>query len=448
LKAYDKISEDYHDQVDELLENQTDHNLFNSLNQKELDEIWEEVSTEIEIGEVWNSISTDLDIVMPVISRPRIIVKSTAIALIFFIGLFTVKIALLNSGVERKDIVIENKQNIESPELMMKNKPGYSNTGEQVKGGLPVLRSSLDNSEDGSKAIPLNSNKNGLTQEAPIPLSNEVVSGVFDVSGMTDSNLFVSFYEIPGEKISFSPALCPIDPVKKVALSRMDLHSLKIHEDDPTLGYSSPVKDRRKISAGLTILFRNSWLLNHETMDGLKSETLNSTEIVFFPDAALCLNYALHKSWLLQAEGFLYSNTGQEYFEYIYGQYARKKITLNYSTIALSIKYKFTRRGHFLHRSSINLFAGGYLSVLHYADQKVNTDLEKIGSQYEKFDYGVRLGSEIELPLSDYFSLAPGLFLSLGIPNIYKGDGNIPGYLKRTQNGSAGFHLAFYYHFD
>ena len=105
-----------------------------------------------------------------------------------------------------------------------------------------------------------------------------------------------------------------------------------------------------------------------------------------------------------------------------YGHYSRKKITLRYSTIALSVKYKFTGRGDFMERSSINVLAGGYLSVLNYANQKINTDLENIRSQYEKFDFGIRLGGEFELQIFDQLSLAPGLFLSLGIPNIYKGD--------------------------
>ncbi len=129
--------------------------------------------------------------------------------------------------------------------------------------------------------------------------------------------------------------------------------------------------------------------------------------------------------------------------------------------LTLSVKHKFIGSGNFLPRSSINVLAGGYISFLHYAHQKrnkvyvipenndiLNTDLENIGSQYGKFDFGVRLGGEFELQILDRLSLAPGLFLSIGIPNIYKGTVSIPGHLRRTHNGSAEFHLAFYYHFD
>jgi hypothetical protein len=419
------------------------------LNQEELDEIWEKISNEMDIDEVWNGISSDLDIVMPVNSGSGRFVKYVAAVLIIIIGLITVRIAFLDSGINRKDILTENKQNQQSTKLTMKSKPGDSHTGEQMKGNIPpALKRSLDKNSDINKTTLPERDRTDLIREATIPVRNEFVSEVFAASEMVDSDLVVSQNKISVEKSNNLPVLIPVDPKKIDFFSKMDSDGLKINENSPTAGFSLPITNKGRISVGLKILFKNSWLLNHETLDGLKSESLNSTEIVFFPDAGLSLNYLLSRSWLLQAEGFLYSNTGQEYFEYIYGHYSRKKITLRYSTISLSVKYKFTGRERFLHRSSINLVVGGYMSVLQYADQRVNTDLENIGSQYEKFDFGIRLGSEIELPLSDHLSLAPGLFLSFGLPNIYKGNSNIPGYSKRTHNGSEGFQLAFYYHFD
>jgi hypothetical protein len=449
LKEKDKISDNYRKQVDEILDNQTNLNLFNPLNQEELVEIWEEISTEMDIGEVWNNISSDLDIVMPVDSDSGIIVKSIAVVLIILIGMIPVKKAILDSGINQQDILIETKQNERSAELISKNKSGDYNTGEQVKGDIsPALRSSLDKSEDGSKPAPAERNKTDLIQGTPIPVSNEIVSKVLAASEIADSNMVISLDKIPTEKSNIPRVLFPGDLEKIKVLSKTDFDSLKLNVNSSTAGFSMPSTDRGRISGGLITLFKNTWLLNYETLDGLKSESLNTTEIVFFPDVGLSLSYSLNKTWLLQVDGFLSSNTGQEYLDYIYGHYSRKKITLNYSTIALSVKHKFTGSVNFMPRSSINVLAGGYISFLHYAYQKINTDVENIGSQYGKFDFGVRLGGEFELQIFDQLSLAPGLFLSIGIPNIYKGDGYIPGYLRRTHNGSAEFHLTFYYHFD
>jgi hypothetical protein len=449
LKGKDKISDNYRKKVDEFLDNQAGFELFNPLNQEELDELWEEISTAMDIDEVWNNISSDLDIIMPVDSGSGIIVKFIAVVLVILIGIIPVKRPILDSGVGQPDILNETKQNEQSAELIITNKLGDSNPEEQVKGDIsPAFRSSLDKSEDRNKSTPAEMNGIGLTQGTFIPEGIEIISKVLAAPGMSDSNLVISLDKTSIEKSSIPPALYLGYPENIKLPDKIDLNSLKINDSLSTAGFSLPLIDRGRLSGGIITLYKNTWLINHETLDGLRSESLNSTEIVFFPDVGLSLSYSLNKTWLLQADGFLYSNTGQEYHEYIYGHYSRKKITLRYSTIALSVKYKFIGKSLLTSHTSINLLAGGYFSILNYANQRINTDLQNIGSQYKKFDLGVRLGSEIELRLSDHLSLAPGLFLSFGIPNIYKDVSNIPGYLRRTHNGSAGFQFTFYYHFD
>jgi len=449
LKGKDKIADYYRKQVEELLENQSDLDLFNQLNQEELDDIWEEISAEIDIGEVWNNISSDLDTVMPVNSGSGIIVKTIAVVLIFLLGMIPVQKVLLDSHNDQPYKFIEKKQNEQSAELITINKGGDSNTGEQVKGGIsPSLSSSSDKIKVGKKPIPVVRDRTELTQVTQIPVRNEVVSGILAAPERADSNLVIFPDKIPIEKAIIPKALLPDDLVKIKLLPEADFDSMKIKANLSTGGFPLPLIDRGRISGGLLTLFKNTWLLNNETLDGFKSETLNTTEIMFFLDAGLSLNYSLNKTWQIQADGFFFSNTGQEYLGYYNGHYGRKKTTLRYSTIALSVKNKFSDISHFIPGSSINVLAGGYLSVLQYANQEKNSVLENIRSQYGKYDFGVRLGGEFELQIFNQLSIAPGLFLSIGIPNIYKGTDNIPGYFRKTHNGSAEFHLAFYLHSD
>jgi hypothetical protein len=449
LDRKDKISDNYRKQVDELLDSQSDPNLFDQLNQEELDTVWEEISTEMDIGEVWNEISSDLDIIMPVDSGPGIIFKSFAAVLIILIGMIPVKKVIMSPGISHSDILIETRQNKQSADLIIENNYMNSVIEEQVKGDISsALKSSLDKSKDNNKRNPAERNRTGLTHGASTPVSNWVGYKVLKPSGMVDSNLVISPDKIPVEKSGIHPVIFPCDLERIKLSSKTGPDSLKIKGNSLNHGFSIQSINKGRISLGLITSFRNTWLINQETLNGFKSESLNTTEIVFFPDAGLSLSYSLNKNWLLQADGFFSSNTGQQYRDYIYGHYSRKKITLNYSTIDLSIKHKFIGSGNLMPRSSINVLAGGYISFLHYAYQKINADLENIGSQYEKYDLGVRLGCEIELHLYDNISFAPGLFLSMGIPNIYKGDSYNPGYLRRTHNGSAEFHLTFYYHFD
>jgi len=62
----DKISDIYRAQVDELLDNQSDLDLYEPLDPDEMNEIWVEISSGIDITETWSKISSDLDILMPV----------------------------------------------------------------------------------------------------------------------------------------------------------------------------------------------------------------------------------------------------------------------------------------------------------------------------------------------------------------------------------------------
>ncbi len=447
MKVKDKISDNYRKQVDDILTSQSNPEPFDPLAQEEQDEIWEGISTELDLGEVWNGISSNLDTVMPVDSGSGFIVKSITIVLIILLGMIPVKKILLDSGITQPGISNETRPNQQSTDLIIKNKSGDSRTGEQAKEDISAAsRSSLDKIEDGSKPIPTERNRKDLGQETQIPASIKVVSKVLVTSEMADTNLVVSRAKIPIEKSNVPPVLFPGDLEKIELLFEPDYSRLKINNITPAPGVQLPLIERGKISLGLITMFKNSWLLNNETLDGLKSESLTTTEIVFFPDVGLSFSYSLNNYWQLQADGLFISNTGQKYLGYYNGHYSRKEITLRYSTFALSVKYKYIGKEPFMHRSAVNLLAGGYLSVLHSVNQKINTEIENISSQYRKFDLGVRIGGEFELQILDQLSVAPGLFLSIGIPNIYKGNGNIPGYFRRTHNGSAELHLAFYIH--
>jgi hypothetical protein len=451
LKAKDTISDKYRKQVDELLDNQSDNNFFRPLDQKELDEIWEEISTDLDIGEVWNEISSNLDIVMPVYTNHGVFVKSFAALLIILIGMVPVKKFFLDSPINQLDISVESRTEEQSAEVIINKKSGDTKTGKQAIMTIditPELKRSLNKAEYINNPNPVKRNRIGLTEESEEPANDKVVFQVLSDSEKTVSNTDTPANNFSMGKPHILTAVLPEDELKRIKVyNKTDFDKLKTSNISSAPGNSFPSIERGKISAGLVTLFKNTWLLNHETFDGLKSESLNSSEIVFYPDVGLTLNYSLNKNWLIQADGFLFSNTGQEYLEYLYGHYARKKITLRYSTIALSVKHKFTSSENLVPRSSINVLAGGYFSILNYASQKINTDLENIQSQYKKFDFGVRLAGEFELQIFNQLSLAPGISLSLGLPNIYKGSNSIPANLIRTHNGSADFQFTLYYHF-
>ena len=210
MKEKDKISDIYRKQVDELLENQSGRTIPEPLNQGELDEIWNEISTDMDLGEVWNDISSDLDIVMPVDSGSGIILKTVAAVLIILIGMVPVKKAIPDSNISQPDILIENKQNEQPAELIIKNKSVDSNIGDQVKGDISlVLKRSLTEKGDGNKPALAESDKINLTREKPKAVSNEFVSQVSAASGMAETDLVISPDKISFEKSRYSTRIIP-----------------------------------------------------------------------------------------------------------------------------------------------------------------------------------------------------------------------------------------------
>lgn len=448
MKDKDKISDIIRIRIDEIIDNQSDNKPVSPAERDDIDESWEKISFELDIDEVWTRISHHLNEIMPSDPGSGIIPKLVATILIILTGISPVTKDPPDSGNVYSNTSARDQQYKKADDLSSGNLSADRIAEEKPEKEIP----------DGSRTIPDFKDSSRISTEAemrtnsqppgvPVSISNNVVLTVLNVSGEIQSERKISVTDRP-EEVTVDPEISAAENSREIKLPYITGFEDRVKTGImPASSLPLSPSGKRRFSGGYSIMCKNTWLLNHETFDGLKSESLNTTEIVIFPDVGLSLLYSVNKKLLLQSDGFFYSNTGQKYSEYISGHYSRKKIVLKYSTIALSAKYRFILNGGLIPRSSINLIAGGYLSALHHADQKINSDLEHVGSQYIRYDLGVRLGSEIEMTLNDDLSLAPGIFLSYGIPNIYKGDGYIPGYLRRTHNAGVEFHLTFYYHF-
>lgn len=446
MAVREHLSEKYRKRIDEFLTDQSDLKLSEPLSQIERDEIWEDISDEMDIGETWDRISSDLGQVMPSNLDFSIIFKFIAALLIMFVALIPVKKEIQIAGTGQKEFLIPQEQIENTKETITENIHKGPDTEERLNGEPPSPSGYIsDSGKDVQDPIRTEYNGTGLINQTPYIVADGLTAGIADTSELDEANIHSPFPDNQFEKSRISPDLLINRQEIADIPAEINYFDAGIKSNRSGTGPAIPYNTKGRISVGLVTIVRNTWLLNHETFNGLKMESLNTTLIVFSPDVGLSFNYSLNNNWKLQADGFIYSNTGQEYLQYINGHYIKKHITLSYSKIALSVKYKLTGKEDVRGRASINLVAGSYLSVLQNARQKINNDLEDIESQYGKFDYGLRIGSELDLRLFEHFSLVPGLFLSIGLPNIYQGDGYIPGYFRRTHNACAGFQLVFYY---
>jgi len=426
LEPKDNISEYYRRKVEEITENLPGLFPYGSLIQEEEDIIWKEISTEMDLGEVWVEIINELDQPRSVNVHIGFIIRSVAAILIIILAIIPVEKSIRNPEIVKPDIV-QNVQPENRPEDIIKDTAADPDTVTQSI--ITVFSDKREGRVTGEVGKgPLLTVINGTN---PDSLSFDTWEGRRSEPVASPLADVLSRSVYPGG----SP-LEPTSIVSKINNDRLNLEDYWFEEGSP-----SRLRAGGKFSVGLSALFKNTWLLNYETFNGLKSTSLTTTVMVFSPDIGVSVNYALNENWTLQNEGFFYSSAGQEYWKFENGGHPNIDYTLKYSTIALSLKYKFRGRNDAMVRTSLNLTAGSYLSVLHKADMRKNNVVENVSTDFTTLDYGIRLVSEFEIYFSNHFSSAPGVFLSYGIPNIYRGD------FMKTNNCSAGLQIVCFYTF-
>ena len=425
MEKDNKIPGENSRKADSIFNNRSGSDQYSFLSQEEIDQMWKEISSDLEIEELWGRISDDLDVVMPVRYGYSIILKSIAALIIILIGL----VPVLRKAVNEID----------------ESHPGIA---DMIYQSEQVTEMNLIDSEDGIRTQ--YAENKAIIQKWEEKTDNDYRyhPGVIIPQIQFHPDLVITTEEkIPEDKIG-ELSLPYFDQELTGVIIEKDRDSLK-RTKSPSSGRNlTLLNESGRISAGLSMSFKNTWLLNNETFEGLRPASLNRTRIVFFPDIGINLNYSFNTNWQLQADAFFYSVTGQKYNKYESGHYISKEITLRYSTLAISARRRFPGGAWFPSGTTFGAQAGIYLSVLQQADLRKDLEIKDIGSQFQGFDIGLRLGGEIELPLTKNLSVAPGISLSLGFPNIYNDNDKIPGYLKRTRNGSEGFCFSFYYHFN
>lgn len=199
----------------------------------------------------------------------------------------------------------------------------------------------------------------------------------------------------------------------------------------------------RKFYLGTTGQLANTWLVNEKTISGFKSASLVSTNATFGSNFGFFAGTNLLNRVDLQADFNILAQNNQDYNEYMDGHYVTNKLKLDYSQLALSLRYNLMSDRFLEGEHGINF--GGYLSYLHNAYQKIDGDKLYLSDNYSNIDYGLLLGYEYIFPLSGRLGLGTGFRAYYGLSNIYSGDENIPSYMNVTNNASVNITLSFKY---
>ncbi|MCU4155037.1 hypothetical protein J1N10_03565 [Carboxylicivirga sp. A043] len=202
-------------------------------------------------------------------------------------------------------------------------------------------------------------------------------------------------------------------------------------------------KDSRWTTGVVTAL-KNTYLLNAETIDGFSPSGMNSSDVTFQPDIGLNVQYAINQKFIASVNVFLSSTSKQNSHVYNYGEYVHKETQLDYLAGELAIKHnaKHSLFGDKIIRRNVG---GVYVAHLQSASETISQTTEDASMQYASLDYGVILGQEFELRNRGPVKISTGLTVKYGLPNVFKGDANVPGKFNKTQNASIEFRIGIAY---
>ncbi|MFW5890121.1 MAG: PorT family protein [Marinilabiliaceae bacterium] len=187
----------------------------------------------------------------------------------------------------------------------------------------------------------------------------------------------------------------------------------------------------------------NTWLVNNKTMEGMDPKEFTATQATFTGNYGFGLATNLSERWDLIGQFSLTRQQGQNYQEYIQGQYVSNNISLEYFDVALRARYyPFRENTH--HSFSAGLYNG----FLKSASQKTGQQTHNIASEYTDNDLGIIAGYEYQASLSDHFTLGTGIFLRSGLRNVFSGNDQISSNLNQSYNTSFNISLSVGYTFS
>ncbi|QEC51457.1 hypothetical protein [Anseongella ginsenosidimutans] len=436
---------------------------FSRLDEDVPEEVWTEIADELDLDEVWNNLSEELDRT-PRLSPWRWLPRAAAV------------LALLVSALaaywylfppQRKGETPLATQSLPSAALPPENGPGgNASSGDApagnespANGGLsaakapqngspadnelasggaqgdayrekaaPGNRISADHGEDelperGSLAVsPVEQNGLRLSPEqerwTAVPLLPSLPGGIPGAAGADSTRITAT--EIDGLKVP-GELMAGIRPPDQPAAGS---------------GKQSPFIQLQRL--GVVSAYNNTWMLNHETFNGLQASTLNATTITYSTSTGLNAGFLLKGKHKVNAELYLSSSTGQDYRQYIEARYQSRSIELDYYKLQLYYQLPvFSGKG--------DVLLGAYTSYLKRGREKVAGEARGVGRFYRDIDYGIMTGYQFNLPVNNRLLLQPGIRLNYGLPNIFKGNQLIPGNFLRTHNAAAGLYLGVSY---
>lgn len=194
---------------------------------------------------------------------------------------------------------------------------------------------------------------------------------------------------------------------------------------------------------GLIGVLNNTWLINNETKNGLRSESLVKTHPTFASSYGLIFNFKLDSRNVIATEMFIHSAIHQHYNLYQEGKYLSKDIDLEFYKFGLLYQRNVLQHGRLI-PSNYTMKIGGYLAYLKEKSKIIDGRIVSVSDDYDDFDYGFKIAAGQEKTFNRII-LGYGIVSEIGVHNIFSGNEKTPSDFDLTRNRSIGAYLSLRY---
>lgn len=404
--------------------------------------VWESVEDQLDLVETWDRINTELDRVKPqrkrIIPLPLLRIMEVAAAILILVLIPLLYLKQQDNNISGPALPHTEKAHVPD-ETLTPSGEALASSGEAITPSGEVLSSPGETVSPSGGAAPLHAGTAHAPEETAARYG-ETPSPQAETVPLPDGMILTPEERTspPDGTVIRSPEPVITSLTGISTTDKTDLIASNIETTVPSKKTSAPFF--RIHDAGLMYSYKNTWLLNYETRNGLNPAKLGNTLPTFHHDLGITSTLVLKEKHDIGLELLLMSETGQNYQQYINASYVNRKITLNY--FKLQVWYGWNHR-----KIPGSTIAGVYFARLGMAEE-IQGDLKfSVRDDYRNHDYGLVLGYRMDVPLFNNIVMYPGIRFNYNLMNIFEGHAGTANIFKTTNNFTAGINVAFTYGF-
>lgn len=398
---------------------------WNNISQKlDIQDTWQNIDKELDIDTVWNRLDQQLNEAAKMRTYERIsyVPIVALLLLISWLGLKneTYEKSINDNHPIAQNLISENKADSNKTIDFNQEKPD-----KEQKPAIVKQKGEKESEKQASVKSPIKT-----TQKEGIQINNEYKAELQPKNISSYEDITPELNKTSLEYLNSIPAVLNIN-----------LDSLnRIAPELITFSKDSVIKESDKMMwyYGIGLSVNRTWLNDNRLKRASEGSSLYnaiaSNNLSYRINAGLKLN----QNWAIQSDIILLGSIGQSYGEYINGKYREGNINVNYNGLQMGIKRNIPSLFGTANLLNKQIIAGGYANHIYEVTQNENIFINNENNQliiselYKNWDFGIWGGIEMFYRLNDTYLLGATLHYKYGLNNIYKGDNEIPSYLRET----------------